>query len=98
LATAVIGPGVVVFGDGPDGGRDATFEGRMPFPSPANPWDGYLVVRAKSRQGGNKSPSDSQPLRWARREIETTASIAGSAARAFAQPTLAQANRLFQQR
>jgi len=37
------------------------------------------------------------PLRWARRETETTASIAGSAARAFAQPTLAQANRLFQQ-
>ncbi len=36
-------------------------------------------------------------MRWARREIETTASIAGSAARAFAQPTLAQANRLFQQ-
>ncbi|CAD7855949.1 MAG: hypothetical protein, partial [Olavius algarvensis Gamma 1 endosymbiont] len=33
------------------------------------------------------------PLRWARRETETTASIAGSAARAFAQPTPPPASR-----
>jgi len=57
LAAAVIGPGIVVFGDGPDGGREATFEGRMPFPDRDAPWDGYLVVQAKFRQreasGGN---------------------------------------------
>ncbi|WP_295585078.1 hypothetical protein [uncultured Lamprocystis sp.] len=57
LAAAVIGPGIVVFGDGPDGGREATFEGRMPFPDRDTPWDGYLVVQAKFRQreigGGN---------------------------------------------
>ena len=35
-------------------------------------------------------PWTPSPLRWARRETETIASIAGSAARAFAQPTLAQ--------
>ena len=28
LSCNIIGPGVVIFGDGPDGGREATFEGR----------------------------------------------------------------------
>ncbi|MBT8421381.1 MAG: hypothetical protein KJO08_11065, partial [Gammaproteobacteria bacterium] len=50
LAVAVIGPGVVVFGDGPDGGREATFDGPMEFPNDADPWNGYLVVQAKFRQ------------------------------------------------
>ena len=57
LATAVMGPGIIVFGDGPDGGREATFEGRIPFPDRDNPWDGYGVVQAKFRQrplGGGK--------------------------------------------
>jgi hypothetical protein len=50
LATAVISPGIVLFGDGPDGGREATFEGRIPYPSHEAPWNGYLVVQAKFRQ------------------------------------------------
>jgi hypothetical protein len=33
LALAVIAPGVMPFGDGPDGGREATFRGRMAYPS-----------------------------------------------------------------
>ncbi|MGZ8172453.1 MULTISPECIES: NACHT domain-containing protein [Methylobacter] len=50
LAAAAIGPGIVVFGDGPDGGREATFDGRVSFPDPADPWHGYGVVQAKFRQ------------------------------------------------
>jgi len=50
LATAVLGPGLTVFGDGPDGGREATFDGPVPFPNAAAPWDGYGVVQAKFRQ------------------------------------------------
>jgi hypothetical protein len=50
LVIATLGPAVVVFGDGPDGGREATFQGRLVYPTPDNPWDGYGVVQAKYRQ------------------------------------------------
>ena len=40
----------MVFGDGPDGAREATFDGRIPFPSGAAPWDGYGVLQAKFLQ------------------------------------------------
>src|SRR5271154_947439 len=47
IASKIIGPGVVIFGDGPDGGREATYEGPMTFPSTEDNWDGYVVVQAK---------------------------------------------------
>ena len=50
LAAKVLGPGIVVFGDGRDGGREATFERKVPFPTPVDGWDGYGVVQAKYRQ------------------------------------------------
>ena len=50
IAVKVLGPGTVVFGDGPDGAREATFEGRPSYPSAAEPWDGYVVVQANFRQ------------------------------------------------
>ena len=50
LAIRVLGPGIVVFGDGPDGGREATFERKLNFPTPEDAWDGYGVVQAKFRQ------------------------------------------------
>lgn len=33
LSFRVLGSGITIFGDGPDGGREATFEGAIPFPS-----------------------------------------------------------------
>lgn len=50
LALQVLGPAVSIFGDGPDGGREASFEGRMQFPTPGEPWDGYGVVQAKFKR------------------------------------------------
>lgn len=47
LFLKVVGPGGIVFGSGPDGAREATFEGEMDYPSQTAPWDGYLVVQAK---------------------------------------------------
>ena len=47
LAARILGPGLVIFGDGPDGGREATFEGRVPYPNESEPWQGYIVVQAK---------------------------------------------------
>src|SRR5947209_2887643 len=50
LAQSVIAFGVRIFGDGPDGGREATFYRVMNYPSQANPWNGYLVIQAKFLQ------------------------------------------------
>jgi hypothetical protein len=57
LALKVLGPGVTIFGNGPDGGREASFHGRVnyPFP-PAQQWEGYGVIQAKfkERQEGTR--------------------------------------------
>ena len=58
LAVKIIGPGIVVFGDGPDGGREATFERKVAFPSALDPWDGYGVVQAKFLQRPYGAPKD----------------------------------------
>lgn len=50
LAKSVLGPGVSVFGDGKDGGREATFRGPVTYPHEGQQWDGYGVVQAKFRQ------------------------------------------------
>ena len=49
-AVRVLGPATTIFGDGPDGAREATYEGRTTYPSPEEPWDGYVVIQAKFRQ------------------------------------------------
>jgi hypothetical protein len=62
LVAAAIGPDVIVFGDGPDGGREATYEGRIPYPSPGNAWNGYTVVQAKFCQQPGSSKADASWL------------------------------------
>jgi len=68
LSCKLLGPGVVVFGDGPDGGREATFQGQLSgFPSEAVYWDGYLVLQAKFRQRpSGKVKDDSE---WAVKQL-----------------------------
>lgn len=50
LALKTLGPTVEVFGDGPDGGREASFQGLTRFPSSDAPWVGYGVLQAKFRK------------------------------------------------
>jgi hypothetical protein len=50
LCVHVLGPGVIIFGAGADGGREATFEGELPFHSSVDRWKGYTVVQAKCRE------------------------------------------------
>jgi hypothetical protein len=50
LSVHVLGPGTVIFGTGPDGGREATFEGEVSYPSEAEHWNGYIVVQAKCKE------------------------------------------------
>jgi len=50
LAVKVLGAATVIFGDGPDGGREATYNDRTSYPTAERPWDGYIVIQAKFRQ------------------------------------------------
>jgi hypothetical protein len=47
LLKEIIGAGTITFGPGPDGGREATFTGKAPYPSPADQWDGEWVFQVK---------------------------------------------------
>ncbi|MGW6304008.1 NACHT domain-containing protein [Streptomyces niveus] len=67
LAKCVLGPGVSVFGDGKDGGREATFAGQVPYPNEQQVWDGYGVIQAKFRQ---RSQGVSSGTEWLERQIE----------------------------
>lgn len=62
LAIAVLGTHVQVFGDGPDGGREATFDGHTNFfdRGSSNSWSGYGVVQAKFR----RRPNPHTDSRW----------------------------------
>lgn len=62
LSIQVLGPGIEIFGDGPDGGREASFQGLSTFPSGGNPWPGYGVLQAKFRQRPEGTAKDAQWL------------------------------------
>ena len=50
LGTEILGPQLMIFGDGPDGGREATFDGAVKYPAADKSWNGYGIVQAKFRQ------------------------------------------------
>lgn len=67
LALKILGPNVTVFGDGPDGGREATFDGAVNYPSDRERWKGYGVIQAKFRQRpAHDATKDGQ---WALKEL-----------------------------
>ena len=68
LAAKVLGPGVGIFGDGPDGGREATFQGKVPYPYTTDAWDGYGVIQAKFRQRTGNVTLDGQ---WAEIQLKS---------------------------
>jgi hypothetical protein len=47
LLKKVIGAGTITFGEGPDGGREATYSGKAPYPSPSDQWEGEWIFQAK---------------------------------------------------
>ena len=67
LSIKIIGPDVVIFGDGPDGGREATFNGEILYPNPGNKWKGYGVIQAKFKQ---KTEGTERDGKWALAELE----------------------------
>jgi hypothetical protein len=68
LSIPVLGTGTAIFGDGPDGGREATFEGKLNYPSPADRWDGYVVMQAKFLQKPKNNASD---VAWLEQQLRT---------------------------
>lgn len=58
LAVRVLGPAIQVFGAGPDGGREATFDGEVSFRAG---WNGYGVLQAKCRHTASNA-TDTQWL------------------------------------
>jgi len=83
IAIALMGAKIVVFGDGPDGGREATFEGKVSYPSPNDPWDGYGVIQAKFRQKSAGTTADGE---WAARELRSELKKFYSSKRALRKP------------
>ena len=67
LTTYVLGPGMEAFGSGPDGGREASFRGRVPYPSSANPWDGFGILQAKFKERILGTAADTA---WLRRQVK----------------------------
>lgn len=70
LCQKILGPGIRVHGDGPDGGREASFRGRVPYPSAADCWEGYGVVQAKFRQKEAESDGPSWLIQQLSAELE----------------------------
>lgn len=71
LSRAVLGPGVEAYGEGPDGGRDATFDGRIEWSrTPGfgeDVWTGYTVIQVKHRPARDYDPS--RNLTWLKNHI-----------------------------
>jgi hypothetical protein len=67
LAAYVLGPGIDAFGSGPDGGREASFRGRVPYPSSADPWNGFGVLQAKFKERILGTGADTT---WLRRQVK----------------------------
>ncbi|MCR2805410.1 NACHT domain-containing protein [Paenibacillus soyae] len=66
LTKSIFGNGSIIFGDGPDGGREATFDGECRFPSDTNRWSGYWIIQAKFK---NKTDNDNDYL-WVKSQFE----------------------------
>ncbi|PNQ85072.1 hypothetical protein [Paenibacillus polymyxa] len=58
LSKKILGNGTITFGDGPDGGREATFNGVGSFPNLTEKWSGYWVIQAKYRSRAEEKGDD----------------------------------------
>jgi hypothetical protein len=66
IAIKRISSTIRIFGDGRDGGREATFEGSVPYPSPDDRWNGYGIIQAKFLQRPQGSGKDGD---WALQQL-----------------------------
>ncbi len=70
LCQKILGTGTIHFSTGPDGGRDALFNGTAEnFPSASNPWHGRFIIQAKHTEKPLASCSDADFNRILKDEI-----------------------------
>jgi len=69
LARKILGNGLITFGDGPDGGREATFEGKAPFPGEADCWEGNWIIQAKFKSRAAKETNKSA-CDWVKKQFQ----------------------------
>ncbi|MEI2397929.1 NACHT domain-containing protein, partial [Paenibacillus phytohabitans] len=67
LSKKILGNGTLTFGDGPDGGREAIFNGNAPFPSANDQWNGYWVIQAKYK---NRTEEGVDDFSWVKKQLE----------------------------
>jgi hypothetical protein len=71
LAESVIGAGLEVYGPGPDGGREATWLGKVNWslhdPEDSDNWQGYTVIQVKQCQNPTQDPE--RDLAWLIKEV-----------------------------
>jgi hypothetical protein len=60
LVQQIIGPGAKVYGMGSDGAREATFQGKAPYPSTEEQWDGSWIFQAKFHDVQQIGPKDAR--------------------------------------
>ncbi|MCP3960757.1 MAG: tetratricopeptide repeat protein [bacterium] len=72
----ILGFGTISFSSGPDGGRDAFFEGTAQrYPSEVEPWAGKFVIQAKHTERADASCSDSDFTRILKTEAPKVAAL-----------------------
>ena len=71
LAESVIGKALEVYGPGPDGGREATWSGKISWslldPDDSDQWQGYTVIQVKQCQNPTQDPE--RDLTWLQNEL-----------------------------
>lgn len=65
LAKVLLGNAVLSYGDGTDGGREATFKGVAPYPNELDSWDGYWVIQSKFKSSKEKD------FEWVKQTLKT---------------------------
>lgn len=60
LIQQIIGPGAKVYGMGSDGSREATFEGKAPYPSKEEQWGGSWIFQAKFHDAQQIGPKEAR--------------------------------------
>ncbi len=73
IALRVLGAGLSTFGPGPDGGRDGLFEGRAPYPSQSDQWNGIWYIQSKFHAPNLSKDHNKWLIEQAKQELDAFA-------------------------
>ncbi|RZJ74769.1 MAG: Hsp70 family protein, partial [Flavobacterium sp.] len=67
LMQRLLGANSIVFGKGPDGGRELSYQGKTNFPNDKTAWEGYWIVQAKYK---SRDDTATDSFNWVKYNIE----------------------------